>query len=229
MADSKYTFYTPQGFTRPARLPEETRKFAFESLDHKYGLDTRKTDAVVLDDVPGFEALGPYEKYDLAVRKIAQEAPVRICEGEKLSGAATLGAAIRHVVPATYKEQPVYFSISHLTVDFDRVLTIGLEGLRAEAEDALTRYTGTEKEAFARSAVNTLDSFEFWLDRYIYALEQAAADAPRYKANLQNLRQVPRKPARDFYEAVQSIWATFAFLRLCGNWPGIGRIDRMLG
>ena len=48
MADSKYTFYTPQGFTRPVRLSEETRKFAYESLDHKYGLDTRKTDAVVL-------------------------------------------------------------------------------------------------------------------------------------------------------------------------------------
>ena len=229
MADSKYTFYTPQGFTRPARLPEETRKFAFESLDHKYGLDTRKTDAVVLDDVPGFEALGPYEKYDLAVRKIAQEAPVRICEGERISGAATLGAAIRHVVPAMYKGAPVYSSVSHLTVDFDRVLTVGLRGLRREASDALKRYCGTEKEAFARSALNTLDSFEFWLDRYVDALENAAARDPRYAANLQNLRRVPRRPARNFYEAVQSIWVTFAFLRLCGNWPGIGRIDRMLG
>ncbi len=32
-----------------------------------------------------------------------------------------------------------------------------------------------------------------------------------------------------FYEAVQSIWFVFAFVRLCGNWPGIGRIDLLLG
>jgi formate C-acetyltransferase len=28
---------------------------------------------------------------------------------------------------------------------------------------------------------------------------------------------------------MQSIWFTFAFERLCGNWPGIGRIDDMVG
>ena len=28
---------------------------------------------------------------------------------------------------------------------------------------------------------------------------------------------------------MQSLWFTFAFIRLCGNWPGIGRIDWLLG
>ena len=32
-----------------------------------------------------------------------------------------------------------------------------------------------------------------------------------------------------FREALQSIWFAFAFQRLCGNWPGIGRIDWLLG
>ena len=227
--ESAFSFYTPKGFRRPVRLSEETRRFAYESLGHKYGLDTRKTDAIVLDDEPGFESLSPYEKYDLAVRRIAENAPVRICEGEKLSCAATLGAAIRHVVPATYKGQTILPSLSHLTADFDRILTMGLGGLRAEAEEALERYKGTEKEPFARSAVNTLDSFEIWLERYVNALEEASAKDQRFAANLNNLRHVPYRPARNFYEAVQSIWAEFAFLRLCGNWPGIGRIDRMLG
>ena len=36
-------------------------------------------------------------------------------------------------------------------------------------------------------------------------------------------------PPQNFKEAVQSIWFTFAFVRLCGNWPGIGRLDEMLG
>lgn len=34
---------------------------------------------------------------------------------------------------------------------------------------------------------------------------------------------------QNFHEAVQSLWFTFAFMRLCGNWPGIGRLDEMLG
>ena len=40
---------------------------------------------------------------------------------------------------------------------------------------------------------------------------------------------MPKYGATCFYEAVQSIWFTFAFLRLCGNWPGIGRLDALLG
>jgi hypothetical protein len=52
---------------------------------------------------------------------------------------------------------------------------------------------------------------------------------PEYADNYKNLLVVPQNPATNFYEAVQSIWFTFAFLRLCGNWPGIGRIDWLLG
>jgi len=61
--------------------------------------------------------------------------------------------------------------------------------------------------------------------RYLDALK----DKSEYKENYEVLLNVPFKPASTFYEAVQSIWFTFAFLRLCGNWPGIGRIDYFLG
>ena len=40
---------------------------------------------------------------------------------------------------------------------------------------------------------------------------------------------MPFAPARNFLEAVQALWFIFAFVRLCGNWPGIGRIDWLLG
>ena len=43
------------------------------------------------------------------------------------------------------------------------------------------------------------------------------------------LLRVPLYPAKSFTEAVQSLWFGFAFLRLGGNWPGIGCIDRLLG
>ncbi len=46
---------------------------------------------------------------------------------------------------------------------------------------------------------------------------------------LSGLQRVPFAPARNFLEAVQALWFIFAFVRLCGNWPGIGRIDWLLG
>ena len=218
-------FYTANGLKRPVRLNETTRRFAYESLNHKYGIDTRKNDCVVLDDVENIENMTALERYDEAIAKIASEAPIRICEDERISGAATLGAAIRHVVPAKINGNYICGSISHLTVDFEGVLKYGIDGIRKKAEEALEKYTGTEREAFAKSCINCLDSFEVWHERYLEALKGKS----EYAANYRNLQRVPMRPATNFYEAVQSIWFTFAFLRLCGNWPGIGRIDVLLG
>lgn len=218
-------FYTPKGLERPVRLAEATRRFAYDSLHHKYGLDTKKTPAVALDDIADFEQLSHIARYDAAIRRIAEQAPLRIVEGERVSGAATLGRAINHVVPATYKGEIVCGSVSHLTLDFETVLKKGVNAIRAEAEAALARHTGTKHEAFARSCLSCLDSFALWHGRYLDALR----DKPGYEENYKNLTHVPFAPARNFYEAVQSIWFTFAFVRLCGNWPGIGRIDWLLG
>ncbi|MBO5269150.1 MAG: pyruvate formate lyase family protein, partial [Clostridia bacterium] len=218
-------FYAQNGKKRPIRLSEETRRFAFDSLGHKYGKDTLRNDAVSMDDVEGFEALSKIEKYDAMIRKIVTEAPIRICEGERISGAATLGQAIHHLIPAFYKGKHVFGSISHLTVDFETVIKEGVNAIRRKAEDALLRHRGSDREPFARSCLNCLDAFEVWHGRYLDALR----DRPEYRANYENLKRVPFAPATSFYEAVQSIWFTFAFLRLCGNWPGIGRIDVLLG
>ncbi|MBQ7714457.1 MAG: hypothetical protein IJT70_01155 [Clostridia bacterium] len=218
-------FYSQNGLERPRRLSEKTRKFAADSLDRKYGLDTLKTKAIELDGIDGVPELSKIEKYDLAVRLIAERAPVRICEDEMISGAATLGFAIEHVVPATLGGDWIFPSVSHLTVDFETVLKRGVNGIEKDAEEAYEKYRGTGKEAFAKSCLSCLSSFRLWHGRYLEALSAK----PQYKANADNLRRVPFEPARSFYEAVQSIWFTFAFLRLCGNWPGIGRIDVLLG
>lgn len=218
-------FYTQNGMQRPKRLSESTRCFAYESLAHKYGLDTHKKNAVTLDEIENFDNLSPLEQYDVAIQEIAQKAPVRICKDEKISGAATLGLAIRHEVPATYRGSSVCASISHLTLDFASVLKGGLNAIKAEAQKAYAMYCGTEKEAFCKSALQCIRAFEVWHQRYLHALREM----PEYRANYENLTRVPLEPARNFYEAVQSLWFTFAFVRLCGNWPGIGRIDVLLG
>ena len=218
-------FYTQNGGKRPIRLSEPTRNFAYESLNRKYGLDTLKVEAIPLDNIDDFESLSNIEKYDLAIKKIAEEAPIRICEGEKISGAATLGRAIHHLIPVTYNGTHLFRSTSHLTVDFETVLKEGVNAIKAKAEVALAQYKGTEKEVFSQSCISCLESFEIWHGRYLAALQEK----PEYKANYENLKRVPFEPATNFYEAVQSLWFTFAFIRLCGNWPGIGRIDWLLG
>ena len=218
-------FYTQNGKQRPVRLSKQTRQFAQLSLNRKYGLDTLKTMWVTLDDVADFEDLPQMQQHDIAIQAIAQNAPIRICEGEKISGAATLGLAIKHKIPVVYGEHSVFDSISHLTVDFQTVLRYGINHIKANAQVAYEKHKGTDKESFSQSCLTCLQAFEVWHKRYL----QALCDQPAYQANYQNLQRVPFAPATNFYEAVQSLWFTFAFLRLCGNWPGIGRIDVLLG
>lgn len=218
-------FYTQNGNKRPSRLSEATRKFAYDSLNRKYGKDTLKNEAVSLDGAQDFEGLSKIEKYDVAIKTIAAKSPIRICDGEKLSGAATLGLAINHMIPATYNGATLCSSVSHLTVDFETVLKNGINAIKKKAETAYIKYKGTENEAFSRSCLNALEAFEIWHSRYLDELSGRG----EYASNYENLKKVPFEAATSFYEAVQSLWFTFAFIRLCGNWPGIGRIDYLLG
>lgn len=211
---------------RPVRLSEETRRFANESLNHKYGKDTMATLAVPMDGVSGFETMSELEKYDAAIAEIVKNAPIRICEGERLSGAATLGMAISHNVPATFRgESAIGSSVSHLTVNFETVLKKGVDHLRATAEESLKKYIGTDREPFVRSCLHCFECMRLWHGRYLSAL----SGRQEYAENYNNLKNVPFGPASSFREALQSLWFTFAFIRLCGNWPGIGRIDLLLG
>lgn len=218
-------FYTQNGMKRPIRLSESTRNFAHDSLARKYGLDTLKVDSVSVDDIENFNKLSELARYDAAIKRIASESPVRICPDEKISGAATLGMAVRHYIPATYNRKSVSYGMSHLTADFETVVKCGVNYVKDKALKAYSEYKGTESEEFIKSCLNCIEAFEIWHDRYLDAL----SNIPEYKANYENLKRVPFEPATSFYEAVQSIWFAFAFMRLCGNWPGIGRIDHLLG
>ncbi|MBO5257829.1 MAG: hypothetical protein J6C42_10065, partial [Clostridia bacterium] len=93
-------FFCGTGFTRPVRLCEETRRFAYESLHGKYGDDAKTTPHVSVDNIYGFDDMLDYERYTCCIDAIVRECPLRFVEGERIIGAATLGAAIGHVVPA---------------------------------------------------------------------------------------------------------------------------------
>ncbi|MDD4124731.1 MAG: pyruvate formate lyase family protein [Eubacteriales bacterium] len=232
-------FYGAGSVPRPIRLSQKTRRFAYESLQGKYGDDTVTNDTVINDTVindavindavhmdgyPDFEKLGDYDKYDAAINEIAHKAPVRICDGELLSGAATLGMAIYHRVPAKYKGEALFWSVSHLTLDFAKVLRMGINGIEKEAVQSLARPGRTDDEKrVLQSILNTVSAFRVWHGRYLNAVKDKLPE------NYVNLLRVPFEPPVTFHQAMQSLWFTFAFVRLCGNWPGIGRIDEMVG
>jgi len=218
-------FYTSSDLKRPIRLSEKTRRFAYESLNHKYGLDSLKTPSVSLDLIGNFENMSEIEKYNAAIYEIVTKAPLRICENEKVSGSATLGKAISHIVPAQYNNKDLWRSVSHLTIDFETVVKKGVNFIRDKVKESLKKYAGTEKEPFLKSCAHCISCMEIYRLRYLEELKNKNG----YEENYQNLKLVPFEPATSFYEAVQSIWFTFAFVRLCGNWPGIGRIDWLLG
>ena len=150
---------------RPIRLSEDTRAFAFESLNHRYGLDTMKTPHVSLDQVADYDGMTRLERYDSAILEIVRQAPIRICENERISGAATLGDAISHLVPACRTGEARESSVSHLTVDFETVLKKGMVYIQAQAEDSFARHKGTEREAFLKSCLHCIDCMKIWHTR----------------------------------------------------------------
>ncbi len=219
---------------RPVRLSAETRRFAFDSLDAVYGRALRTTPCVELDDVEGFAGLSKRRQYDLAVRRIAETAPIRFCARELLCGSATLLDAVRHMVPARFDGELVLQSVSHLTCAFDEVLRQGLDPYEQRILTRLPTADEPGREALL-SMLNALQSLRVWHGRYLSALRERIAAADREEDRLyyidlyRHLRRVPFSPPQNFREGLQALWFTFAFTRLTGNWPGLGRVDEMLG
>jgi len=217
-------FATAANIERPMRLSSSTRNWAWESLHGKYGDEAINNGFINLDNIENFEAMSDIEKYDIAIKTIAQQAPIRICQEEKICSSATLGGAIYHRIPAKYKEEPVFLSVSHLTIRYDKVLNQGLDSYKKDIAERLKDKSLSDKQkVFLNSLDNVIEAIRIWHSRYLKATENTRPDLHKL------LLQVPFSQARNFHEALQSLWFIFSFVRLCGNWPGIGRLDWLLG
>ncbi|HBP38869.1 MAG TPA: hypothetical protein DD640_09060 [Clostridiales bacterium] len=228
------TFYSVQGI-RPVRLPERTRDLAVRALAGEFGRMMHSTPSINLDSLEFPENGTDVRKYAFAVMAIAENAPLRIVPGEKLVGAATLDSSRSHVVPACYRGKPVFQSTSHVTPGFAKVLKTGCGALRRQICD---RLTGGDLDAagrdFLEGLLQCLDALVIWHRRYLDLLQdlirQSGPEEQKAYTDLyENLKDVPENPPATFRQAIQSLWFLFAFHRLCGNWPGIGRFDEMLG
>ena len=126
--------------------------------------------------------------------------------------------------------------------DYDKVINKGFEAIRQEAEERLKDFD--EEDAsnslneipFLKAVIMTCDAMGIFASRYADLAENMAEKTtdPRRAAELfrmaDALRQVPMKPARSFYEAVQSHWIFQCFSRLEQRTSSVvsnGRLDQL--
>lgn len=222
-------FYSVKG-KRPVRLKESTRALAARALSGEFGQEAFHTPFVEITN-PEYENMSSEEQYICMLNTIVTKAPLRIVPGEPFVGSATLGDAIFAQVPARYNGQNVFCGINHITVGFDNVLYIGLNGLRAQIRGRSQCQKDEKKQNYYGCLEKCIDAIELWHKRYLDELLSLMEQHPGegYEEVYENLKDVPLNPPKNFRQALQSLWFLFAFTRLIGIWSGIGRIDKMLG
>ena len=134
------------------------------------------------------------------------------------------------------------YSLTHWTGGYDRVLEKGLLGIKKDAEERLARLDRAKPEDFKKLP---------FVENAILALEAAAEIGSRFAAKARELAtaekdgerkaellkiaeacdQVPARPPRTFYEALQCVWFTEVLYAWDNQWAyGIspGRADQYL-
>ena len=124
----------------------------------------------------------------------------------------------------------------HICWDVSRMLELGVEGLVAECRERGAAASDGESRRFYECVIIALEGMQTWVDGHVEALTRAAAaetDGSRrgeLEAMAEICRQVPRRPAATFREAIQAIW--FQHLAVMFENPfggnGPGRLDYYL-
>jgi len=129
----------------------------------------------------------------------------------------------------------------HIIVNYKRVLTIGLEGMINEAKLVINSIDvkdpeRVEKQLFLESAIITCKAAIFFARRYSLLAKELAKEEHNLKKREELLRvskncaNVPRKPPRDFWEALQAVWFVHLLIQIESNGHSIslGRFDQYL-
>jgi trans-4-hydroxy-L-proline dehydratase len=148
---------------------------------------------------------------------------------------------IRYRDASAPAEMPSYGQKSHMAIDFDKLLCLGVDGLRQQiagyrARLDLGRPEDLETDAFYRASLIALEALVRYARRYVDLAEAQATQEPdpARAAELREIaavcRRVPEFPAATFREALQS--AHFVTFCLCAAQSQylyqLGRPDRYL-
>jgi formate C-acetyltransferase len=126
--------------------------------------------------------------------------------------------------------------IAHLTPNHEKLLAVGLEGYIKELQAYQEKAPTQAQRDFYRAAGIAADGLIAFADRYAALAESKAGTEsdPGRRADLESIaracRQVPRRGARNFHEAVQSMLLTHIalFQESMGESVCLGRVDRIL-
>ena len=134
-----------------------------------------------------------------------------------------------------------YNGVGHVTVQYDRVLAEGYEGIIAKAQSELDKCSVGDgdyctKSQFLQAVIISCQAAIDYALRYAALAEQEAtqcSDDTRKKELLQiasNCRRVPAKGATSFYEACQSFWFVQQLLQIESSGHSIspGRFDQYM-
>lgn len=118
----------------------------------------------------------------------------------------------------------------HAAGDFGKLINGGMDGVRAEIKTSMERHQGKpEAIQFLTAQIRLCDAMTDWADKCSKAAWSFAqtVENREYQDNLERLsralQQVPKRPARNFYEAVLSLYVCYGLLP-----DSIGLIDRYL-
>lgn len=134
-----------------------------------------------------------------------------------------------------------YNGVGHVTVQYEKVLAIGYEGIMQEVREELSHCNFGDadyatKSRFLQAVLISCQAVIGYSNRYADLAEQEAGRAKNAarRAELlkiaENCRRVPAKGARNFYEACQSFWFVQQLLQMESSGHSIspGRFDQYM-
>ena len=165
-------------------------------------------------------------------------------------GKTTSELATAYMAPETLKAMEhniftpgnyFYNGVGHITVQYDKVLAMGYEGIIAEAKSYLKQCNPGDadyatRSRFLQAVIMSCEAVIRYAERYAVLAAQMAqkeSDSVR-RAELaqiaKNCMNVPRKGAKSFWEACQSFWFVQQLLQVESSGHSIspGRFDQYM-
>ena len=111
----------------------------------------------------------------------------------------------------------VVWEFQHSVADFEKVINCGINGFRNEISESLKKHTEPQKIEFLKALETMTYAIEGWAQKcHKEALKKANAATDKETSNLllklsDALKRIPMHPAETFYDAILSMYFTYAF------------------
>lgn len=214
--------------------------FFARELDHpKYDFQIRPFDAHIIHEDERKELreeLIPYFK-----GKTLDELIYSTDDQEVLEKGFVLTSKCKHI--ANFADMMTTVDAGHTLVNYEKVLKLGLKGIREEAvmfknrsAQSYIHFMAKKKNEFYDAVIMVLDAAMAHAQRYSKLAAELAGNEtdPKRKAELLEISRVaakvPAEPAESWHEALQAMWFTQIFI-LCEqvNWgDSFGRFDQYM-